>query len=77
MRVFVWNKPYEISIYRKSKSVCVATGEYMGGARQYPRQNAGGSRKTLGREGKNHRRIAQYPGKKPSKGEIASGWHGL
>ena len=30
MRVFVWNKPYEITIHRKSKSVCVATGEYMG-----------------------------------------------
>jgi hypothetical protein len=26
----VWDKPYEISVYQKSKSVWIAVGEYMG-----------------------------------------------
>lgn len=29
-RVMVWSKPYEVTTYQKSKSVWVATGEYMG-----------------------------------------------
>jgi hypothetical protein len=28
-RVSVWGKPYEISLYRKSKSVWIAVGDYM------------------------------------------------
>jgi hypothetical protein len=28
--VMVWNEPYEISIFQKSKSVWIAVGEYMG-----------------------------------------------
>jgi hypothetical protein len=28
--VSVWGKPYEISLYRKSKSVWIAVGDYMG-----------------------------------------------
>ena len=28
--VSVWNKPCEISVYQKSKSVWIAVGEYMG-----------------------------------------------
>jgi hypothetical protein len=30
MRVFVWDEPHDIAVYRKSKSVWVATGDYMG-----------------------------------------------
>lgn len=29
-RVVVWGKPYEISVYQRSKSVWIATGDYMG-----------------------------------------------
>ena len=29
-RVEVWGKPYEISVTQRSKSVWVASGEYMG-----------------------------------------------
>jgi hypothetical protein len=29
-RVSVWGKPHEITVYRKSKSVWVAVGDYMG-----------------------------------------------
>jgi hypothetical protein len=29
--VRVWDKPYEISVYQKSKLVWIAVGEYMGG----------------------------------------------
>jgi hypothetical protein len=29
-RVMVWDKPYAITTYRKSKSVWIASGEYMG-----------------------------------------------
>jgi hypothetical protein len=29
--VIVWDKPYEISVYQKSKTVWIAVGEYMGG----------------------------------------------
>ena len=28
--VMVWDKPYEITVYRKSKTVWIAVGEYMG-----------------------------------------------
>jgi hypothetical protein len=28
--VSVWDKPHEIDVYKKSKSVWVAVGEYMG-----------------------------------------------
>ena len=28
--VRVWDKPYEISVYQKSKSVWITVGEYMG-----------------------------------------------
>jgi len=28
--VDVWGKPHNVTIYRKSKSVCVAVGDYMG-----------------------------------------------
>lgn len=28
--VNVWDKPHEISVYQKSKSVWIAVGEYMG-----------------------------------------------
>jgi len=28
--VMVWDKPYKVSVYSKSKSVWVATGEYQG-----------------------------------------------
>jgi len=28
--VLVWNQPYEISVYQKSKTVWIAVGEYMG-----------------------------------------------
>jgi len=28
--VNVWNKPHEIDVYQKSKSVWIAVGEYMG-----------------------------------------------
>jgi hypothetical protein len=28
--VIVWDRPYEITVYRKSKALCVAVGEYMG-----------------------------------------------
>lgn len=28
--VQVWDKPYEITVYQKSKSVWIAVGEYMG-----------------------------------------------
>jgi hypothetical protein len=28
--VQVWDKPHEISVYQKSKSVWIAVGEYMG-----------------------------------------------
>jgi hypothetical protein len=27
--VMVWDKPYEISVYKKSKTVWIAVGEYM------------------------------------------------
>ncbi len=29
-KVYVWEKPYEISVYQKSKTVWIAVGEYMG-----------------------------------------------
>lgn len=29
-RVNVWDKPHEITVYQKSKSVWIAVGEYMG-----------------------------------------------
>ncbi len=29
-KVNVWDKPYEIAVYQKSKSVWIAVGEYMG-----------------------------------------------
>jgi hypothetical protein len=29
-QVRVWDQPYEVETYRKSKSVWVASGEYMG-----------------------------------------------
>lgn len=29
-KVQVWGRTYEVSVYRKSKSVCVATGDYEG-----------------------------------------------
>ncbi len=28
--VYVWEKPQEISVYQKSKTVWIAVGEYMG-----------------------------------------------
>jgi hypothetical protein len=28
--VLVWDKPYEITVHQKSKSVWIAVGEYMG-----------------------------------------------
>ena len=28
--VLVWNEPQEVSVYQRSKSVWVASGEYMG-----------------------------------------------
>ena len=28
--VIVWDRPCEITVYRKSKALCVAVGEYMG-----------------------------------------------
>ncbi len=29
-KVTVWNKPYTISVYQKSKTVWIAVGDYMG-----------------------------------------------
>jgi hypothetical protein len=28
--VFVWDKPYEITVHQKSKTVWIARGEYLG-----------------------------------------------
>ena len=30
VRVMVWDQPHEITVYQKSKSVWIATGDYMG-----------------------------------------------
>ena len=29
-RVMVWDKPYDVEVYQKSKTVWIAVGEYMG-----------------------------------------------
>jgi hypothetical protein len=53
--VRVWDKPYPVSTYRKSKSVWIASGEYMGESHSSQDQTEGAAVKRW-------REWAQYKG---------------
>jgi hypothetical protein len=44
-RVVVWGKPYEISVFSKSKTVWIATGDYMGSTLQVQSTSAAAAAK--------------------------------